>query len=94
MIYVVNVANKIIKILNMRTDIYLMVCLCGHLPPPCFNSTAELFSNSHNYWCINMQCSWKKNGEHACVHEDDQWRRIDEEWSLQKAASDITHYFD
>lgn len=33
MIYVVNVANKIIKILNMRTDIYLMLCLCGHLLP-------------------------------------------------------------
>lgn len=33
MIYVVNVANKIIKILNIRSDIYLMVCLCGHLLP-------------------------------------------------------------
>lgn len=71
MIYVVNVANKIIKILNMRTDIYLMVCLCGHLHPLTLILQLNYFPPLTSVG-INMQCGWKKNGKCMCVHEKDQ----------------------
>lgn len=62
MIYVVNVANKIIKILNMRTDIYLMVCLCGHLPPLPLILQLNYFPPVAPVG-ISTQCGWKKNGK-------------------------------
>ena len=71
MIYVVNVANKIIKILNMRTDIYLMVCLCGHLPPLAVILQLNYFPLITSVG-INVQCGWKKNGKRVCVHKKDQ----------------------
>lgn len=67
MIYVVNVANNIIKILNMRTDIYLMVFLCGHLLPLALILQLNYFPLVASVG-INMQHGWKRNGKCVCVH--------------------------
>lgn len=94
MIYVVNVANKIKKILNMKTDIYLMGWLCGYLPPFSFNLTAELFPLScscqykHAVW---LEKEWKK--ALACVRTTSEKKKVCEVRSVQNAVSGITHYF-
>lgn len=95
MIYVVNVANKIIKILNMRTDIYLMACLCGHLPPLPLILQLNDFPPPVPPVGISTQCGWKKERKNACACvRTISKERADEEWSLQKAVPDITHAFD
>lgn len=81
MIYVVNVANKIIKILNMRTDIYLMVCLCGHLPPLVLILWLNYFPPVTSV-AINMQRGWKKNGKRMCACV----RKIGKEGSIKNGA--------
>lgn len=71
MIYVVNVANKIIKILNMRTDIYVMVYLCGHLPSQALIPQLNYFLPVSSVG-RNRQSGWKKNGKCMYVREKDQ----------------------
>jgi len=71
MIYVVNVANKIIKILNTRTDIYVTICWCGHLPPLALILHMNYFPPV-TLVGINVWRGWKMNGKCVCVHETDQ----------------------
>lgn len=73
MIYVVNVANKIIKILNMRTDIYLMACLCGHLPPlPLILQLNDFPPPGPSCWYKHAVRLEKRTEKCVCVRENDQ----------------------
>lgn len=81
MIYVVNVANKIIKILNMRIDIYPLVCLCGHLPPLALILQLNYFPPVTSVG-VNMPRGWRKNGKCVCACV----RKISKEGSMKNGA--------